>query len=69
MVREKVLDFASAYELAIIKIYFRKIIEHYITYNSRRKKSQIDYSMRKRDGIKIIKNCKVIPEDSVITHH
>ncbi|KAF0763813.1 craniofacial development protein 2-like [Aphis craccivora] len=43
--RKKVLDFATAYDLAIVNTYFRKKKEHYVTYKNGRNKSQIDYFM------------------------
>ncbi|XP_060872665.1 uncharacterized protein LOC132946637 [Metopolophium dirhodum] len=47
----KVLDFATAYELAIVNTYFRKRGEHYVTYKSGRNMSQIDYFMVRRESV------------------
>jgi len=55
------LNYAASNDIEIINMYFRKIEEYYITYKSGRNRSQIDYFMWKRDSIKRVKNCKVIP--------
>jgi hypothetical protein len=52
---KKALDYASAYELAIINSYSRTREEHYITYKSEINRSQIDYFMWKRYIIKRVK--------------
>lgn len=61
MQEKKVLDFATAYDLAIVNTYFRKREKHYVTYKSGRNKSQIDYFMVRRGNAKQCKDCKVIP--------
>lgn len=59
-----VLDFAQA----LMNILYRKRKEHYITYKSGRKKSQIiDCLMRRKESIDKCKDCKVIPSGSVVT--
>lgn len=40
---ERVFDFVSAHELVILNTYFRMIEEHYITYESKEEKSQINF--------------------------
>ena len=66
---ERVLDFAQAYELAIVNTFYRKREEHYITFKSGENKSQIDCLMWRRESIKRCKDCKVIPGESVVTQH
>ena len=62
---EKILDFASTYELAIVNTYFRKREDHYITYKSGENNSQIHYFLWKRRDLKQLTDCKVIPGESV----
>jgi len=64
---EKVLDFATSYELVIINTCFWKREEHYITYVEEIGHRLIILCGRGTVYVKRVKYCKIIPGESVIT--
>lgn len=66
---ESIIDFAVAFDMAVVNTFFKKKIEHLITYKSGGRYSQIDYILYKRSGLTEVKNCKVIPGDHVAPQH
>ena len=57
------------YDLAIANTFFQKNDQHLITYRNGDRMSTIDYIIVRRDEIRSIKDCKVIPGECVATHH
>ena len=66
---ERVIDFAVAFDLALVNTFFEKKVSRLITYRSGGRESQIDLLMCRRDHLKEISNCKVINGESVAAQH
>ena len=66
---ESILSFAQAYNLVVANTYFQKKDEHLITYKSGDRCSTVDYIITRREKLKHIKDCKVIPGECAITQH
>ena len=66
---EKILHLAQAFDLAIVNTFYSKRREHLLTYKSGGKATVIDYIMVRRENLRELKNCKVIPGESVATQH
>ena len=66
---EKILHLAQAFDLAIVNTIYSKGREHLLTYKSGGKATVIDYIMVRRENLRELKNCKVIPGESVATEH
>ena len=66
---ESILSFAQAYNLVVANTYFQKKDEHLITYKSGDRCSTVDYIITRREKLKNIKDCKVIPGECAITQH
>ena len=64
-----ILQFAQAYDLGIVNTFFQKKMEHIITYKSGGRMSVIDYILIRRNNISQVKDCKVIPGESIATQH
>ena len=64
-----IIQCAQMYDLAIANTFFEKNDQHIITYWSGNRMSTIDYIMVRRDDIRNIKDCKVIPGECVATQH
>ena len=58
---EKILHLAQAFDLAIVNTFYSKRREHLLTYKSGGKATVIDYIMVRRENLRELKNCKVIP--------
>ena len=67
--RSGVKRWHGGHDLAISNIFFEKNDQHLITYRSGDRMSTIDYIMVRRDEIRNIKDCKVIPGECVATQH
>ncbi|XP_068229599.1 craniofacial development protein 2-like [Palaemon carinicauda] len=65
---ERVIDFAVAFDLAMINSFFGKKINRLITYSSDGRESQIDLLLCKRDHVTEVRNCKVINGEGVAAH-
>ena len=66
---EDVLRFAQAYNLGIVNRFFNKKEEHLITYKSGQRCSTIDYILTRRPNLESVKDCKVIPGESIAAQH
>ena len=66
---EAILRMAQAHDLAIVNTYFQKKVEHLITFKSGPNSSQIDYILVRRDQLKGVKDCKVIPGECLAAQH
>ena len=66
---ENILHLAQAFDLAIVNTFYSKRREHLLTYKSGGKATVIDYIMVRRENLRELKNCKVIPGESVATQH
>ncbi|KAL4201431.1 hypothetical protein AMTRI_Chr02g258670 [Amborella trichopoda] len=66
---ETILDFAMAYDLAIVNNYFKKRDEHLITYKTETHNSQIGLFLVKKKDRSSCKDCKIMPGESLTTQH
>ena len=66
---ESIHSFAQAYNLVVANTYFQKKDEHLITYKSGDRCSTVDYIITRREKLKNMKDCKVIPGECAITQH
>ena len=66
---EEILQCAQAYDLGIVNTFFQKKMEHIITDKSGGRRSVIDYILIRRNNISQVKDCKVIPRESIATQH
>lgn len=64
---EKALDFAVAFDMAILNTFFTK--NSYRTYRSGNRESQIDFLLYRRDNIKEVEDCKVLQGERVGPQH
>jgi len=64
----RILNFAETHELALVNTFFKKRINHLITYCSRHRTSPVDYLLVRRPDLRRVKNAKVIGSDNA-THH
>ena len=55
--------------LLIVNTFFLKKMEHIVTYKSGGRMSVIDYILIRRNNISKVKDCKVIPGESIATQH
>ena len=62
---EAILNVATAYDLAVANTFFKKRDEHLITFKSAAASTQIDYFLIHHNTLQEVRNCKVIPGDSV----
>ena len=67
--RERVTDFAMAFDLSIVNTFFEKIPNHIVTYKSGGRESQIDFLMCRRQQLNEVKNGKVINGERVAAQH
>ena len=66
---EQIIDFAMAFDLAIVNTFFQKNEAQMFTYRSGNRESQIDLFLCRRKDRKEIINCKVIKGESVAPQH
>ena len=66
---ENILHLAQAFDLAIVNTFYSKRREHLLTYKSGGKATVIAYIMVRLENLRELKNCKVIPGESVATQH
>ena len=64
-----ILQCAQMYDLAICNTFFQKKEEHMITYRSGTRQSTIDYILVRRQSLRFVTDCKVIPGETVATQH
>ena len=66
---DNILEFTQAYDLALGNSFFKKREEHYVTYMSGTNRTVIDYILVRRQDLRDLKNCKVIPGESIASQH
>jgi hypothetical protein len=64
-----ILNFALAYDLIITNTLFRKRVSHLVTFSSGQHCSQINFILARREDRHACLDCKVIPEECVISQH
>lgn len=64
-----ILDFALAYDLAVLNTWFRKQESHLVTYRNGTHASQIDFFLVRCGFRRSCVDCKVIPGESAVTQH
>ncbi|GJV69187.1 retrovirus-related pol polyprotein LINE-1 [Tanacetum coccineum] len=64
-----ILDFATAYDLAVVNSYFKKRDHHLITFQSGGHCTQIDYLLVRQGDRKACKDCKVFPGEACSSQH
>ncbi|ESO10241.1 hypothetical protein HELRODRAFT_190418 [Helobdella robusta] len=62
----RIFEFAESHGFCLLNIYFRKRLEHLITYKSGPSATQIDFFAVKQPHRRLFKNVKVIPGESCI---
>jgi hypothetical protein len=62
-----ILNFALAYDLIVANTLFIKRVSHLITFSSGQHCSQIDFILVRREDRHACLDCKVIPEECVVT--
>ncbi|KAI5619407.1 hypothetical protein C0J50_21027 [Silurus asotus] len=60
-----VVDFAKRMEMAVVNTYFKKKVDHRVTYKSGGRCTQVDYVRCRRCNLKESGDCKVLAGDSV----
>ena len=63
------VDFATRMEMAVVNTYFKKREEHWVTYKSGGRSTQVDYIICRRAYMKDIGDGKVIAGDNVAKQH
>ncbi|XP_047488085.1 craniofacial development protein 2-like [Penaeus chinensis] len=66
---ERILECAESLDMAVVNTFYQKRDEHLITFKSGQHATQIDYVMIRSADLKSVRNCKVIPEEAVVTQH
>jgi hypothetical protein len=66
---EDILNFAIVYDLMVANTFFIKKKSHLITFNSGQHSSQIDFVLTRREERQNCMDCKVIPDERVVTQH
>jgi hypothetical protein len=66
---ENILNFDIAYDLIVANTFFRKKKSHLITFSSGQHSSQIDFVLTRREERPNCMDCKVIPDECVVTQH
>ncbi|ESO08550.1 hypothetical protein HELRODRAFT_190766 [Helobdella robusta] len=62
----RILEFAESHGFCLLNTYFRKRLEHLITYKSGPSATQIDFFAVKQPHRRLFKNVKVIPGESCV---
>ena len=66
---DNILEFTQAYDLALGNSFFKKREEHYVTYMSGTNRTVIDYFLVRRQYLRDLKDCNVIPGESIASQH
>ena len=66
---DRFLELAEAMNLVVMNTQFEKRRNHLITYKNGQNETQIDYILVRREDKKIMIDCKVIPNESVVVQH
>ena len=64
-----ILEFTQACDLALGNSFFKKREDHYVTYMSGTNITVIDYILVRRQDLRDLKDCKVIPGESIASQH
>ena len=59
----------QTYDLALGNSFFKKRKEHYVTYMSGTNRTVIDYILVRRQDLRGLTDCKVIPGESIAGQH
>ena len=62
---DTILEFTQAYDLALGNGFFKKREEHYVTYISGTNRTVIDYILVRRQDLRDLKDCNIIPGESI----
>lgn len=65
----RIVEFAIAYHLAIVDTFFEKRITRRTIYISGGLHSQIDYILCRRENMRMVKDCLVLPKEAVTKQH
>ena len=57
------------YELSVVNSYFKKKVEHLVTFKSVKVRTQISYFLMRAKGRRPCKDCKVTPSECLTTQH
>ena len=63
------LQSCESMDLALTTRSLRSLFENLVTYKSGDRATQIHFILIKRDDLKMVKNCKVIPGEAVTAQH
>ena len=66
---ERVLENMEASDLALLNTFFDKKEEHLVSFKSGNDRSQIDFILVRKSEQKLVKDCKVIPGEAVVSQH
>ena len=66
---ERVMEMAQTYDLALLYTFFEKKEEHLIRFKSRGNRSVLDYIAIRRNHLGKVRNCKVVPGESLAAQH
>ena len=66
---DNILEFTQAYDMALGNSFFKKREEHYVTYKSGANRKVIDYIWVRRQDLRDLKDCKVIPGETTASQH
>jgi hypothetical protein len=64
-----ILNFSIAYDLMVANTFFREKKSYLITFSSGQHSSQIDFVLTRREVRPNYMDCKVIPDECVVTQH
>ena len=63
------MDFAHCTDTAVLNTFYNKREEHKITYSSGGRRTQVDYILCRRRNLGEVRDCKVVPGESVAKQH
>ena len=66
---DRIVDFAIARSMAVVNTYFQKRLTRRVTYTSGEQRTQVDYIMCRRNDLKQVTDCFVLPKEAVAKQH
>ena len=66
---ERTLESMESLDLALLNTFFCKKDGHLVTYRTITHKTQIDFILTRREDMRIVQDCKVIPGEAAVTQH
>ncbi|XP_047492056.1 uncharacterized protein LOC125041264 [Penaeus chinensis] len=66
---DRIVDWATAEGMALVNTYFIELEQQKITYKNGNNNTQIDYIACRRQQLKDVFDCKVLPHESVTKQH